>query len=110
MFGRLLADRRRALGRSQQRVAEQLCAVSGAATVSRHEVSRWERGLRLPTPYWRAAIGRVLGVPLPVLDAAAARARRERARSRARAPAARAGDAGGGRVRGPGGHGLPSRA
>lgn len=74
-FGRLVAARRRVLGRSQRRVAEQLCAEAGAATVSRHEVSRWERGVRLPTPYWRAALGRVLGLPLPLLDAAAARAR-----------------------------------
>jgi transcriptional regulator with XRE-family HTH domain len=74
-LGSLLGARRRALGRSQYRVAQQLCAAAGAATVSRHEVSRWERGERVPTAYWRRHLGRVLGLPAELLDAAAARAR-----------------------------------
>lgn len=47
-LGPLLARLRRARGRSQQALAAELCAASGVPTLSRHEVSRWERQLRVP--------------------------------------------------------------
>ena len=51
-IGALLARVRTGSGRSQLRLAELLCAASGTPTVSRHEVSRWEREQRLPSMYW----------------------------------------------------------
>lgn len=48
----LLRRLRRARGFSQVRLAEKLCQVSGRTTVSRHEVSRWERGERAPDRFW----------------------------------------------------------
>jgi len=35
------------------------------STVSRHEVSRWERGERLPARAWLGWLTQVLGGPLP---------------------------------------------
>jgi transcriptional regulator with XRE-family HTH domain len=59
-IGVLIARRRRALGRSQRELAEALCWASGWPTVTRHEVSRWERGRRVPTARWRAFLAEVL--------------------------------------------------
>jgi transcriptional regulator with XRE-family HTH domain len=64
-FGQELARLRRRRGLSQQRLAEMLCAVAGVTTVSRHEVSRWERGERLPARAWLGWLTLVLGGPLP---------------------------------------------
>ncbi|HYN93061.1 MAG TPA: helix-turn-helix transcriptional regulator, partial [Pilimelia sp.] len=47
-IGALLVHLRLARGWSQLRLAEHLCAAAGVATVSRHEVSRWEREERVP--------------------------------------------------------------
>jgi transcriptional regulator with XRE-family HTH domain len=66
-FGRYLADIRRASGKSQRRLAESLCDVSGRITVTRHEVSRWERGERVPTS-WLPYLATVLNVPLETLE------------------------------------------
>ena len=67
-------------GRTQLRVAELLCAASGLPTVSRHEISRWEREQRVPTAFWLRWLAVVLDVPLDDLERAAAvtRARRPR--------------------------------
>jgi transcriptional regulator with XRE-family HTH domain len=62
-LGLLLARLRRARGRSQRRLADELCAAAGLATVSRHEISRWERGDRLPSEFWLAWLSEVLEVP-----------------------------------------------
>jgi transcriptional regulator with XRE-family HTH domain len=70
-FGRRLATLRRRHGWSQQRLAELLCAASGVATVSRHEVSRWERGLRTPTGPWLMWLSHVLQEPMGSPPAAA---------------------------------------
>ena len=51
-----------------------LCAVSGARSITRNEVSRWERGERIPD-VWLPTFGRVLGVPLREPEQAAAYAR-----------------------------------
>ncbi|MFI1385264.1 transcriptional regulator [Embleya sp. NPDC020886] len=69
--GTLIARVRREQGRTQQRLADLLCQASGDATVTRHEVSRWERGVRLPTR-WLPWISTVLGISLDELEAAAA--------------------------------------
>jgi transcriptional regulator with XRE-family HTH domain len=65
-FGRRLAQLRRRRGLSQRQLADQLCLVAGVATVSRNEISRWERGVRLPAQAWLGWLSVVLGVPLAV--------------------------------------------
>jgi transcriptional regulator with XRE-family HTH domain len=70
-LGPLLTRLRRGLGRSQLRLAAQLCDMSGVDTISRHEISRWEREERIPTRFWRPWLAEVLGVPLSVIEAAA---------------------------------------
>lgn len=64
-FGEELARLRRRRGLSQQRLADLLCAAAGVTTVSRNEVSRWERGERLPARAWLGWLSQVLGAPLP---------------------------------------------
>lgn len=76
--GALIARIRRESGITQLRLAERLCACAGAATVTRHEVSRWEREERIPTGHWLAWLAVALDVPLADLERAAARARRAR--------------------------------
>ena len=74
-LGTLLARVRGEQGISQLRLAERLCAASGQPTVTRHEISRWEREERIPTGHWLGWLGAVLDVPLPELERAAAQAR-----------------------------------
>ncbi|MEU9511156.1 helix-turn-helix domain-containing protein [Micromonospora sp. NPDC048169] len=76
LLGPLLAELRAARGWSQQRMAAELCAASGVPTLTRHEVSRWERQLRLPGDFWSAWLATVLGVPGELVAEAAARSRR----------------------------------
>ncbi|MEW2591711.1 helix-turn-helix transcriptional regulator [Micromonospora aurantiaca] len=76
LLGPLLAELRAARGWSQQRLADELCAASGVPTLTRNEVSRWERQLRLPGDFWSAWLATVLRVPGEVLAGAAARSRR----------------------------------
>jgi transcriptional regulator with XRE-family HTH domain len=77
--GELIARVRGELGISQLRLAGRLCASAGVATVTRHEVSRWERGERLPTGFWLAWLAAVLDQPLEDLERAVAQSRRRRA-------------------------------
>lgn len=70
-IGSLLSHLRLARGLSQLRLAELLCAAAGTPTVTRHEVSRWERGERVPGRFWREWLAVVLDVPLERLEAAA---------------------------------------
>lgn len=65
----LLKRLRRAQGLSQLRLTEQLCQASGRPTVTRHEISRWERGDRVPGPFWLDWLAVVLQVPLEDLEA-----------------------------------------
>jgi transcriptional regulator with XRE-family HTH domain len=81
-LGPLLLHARRTHGRSQVRLAAQLCAVAGVNTVSRHEISRWEREERIPSPYWLGWLSIVLGVEEAELDRAGARTRSRRASGR----------------------------
>ncbi|MCI4061820.1 helix-turn-helix transcriptional regulator [Micromonospora sp. R77] len=76
LLGPFLAELRLARGWSQQRIAAELCAASGVPTLTRHEVSRWERQLRLPGDFWLGWLAVVLGVPGELLTDAAARSRR----------------------------------
>jgi transcriptional regulator with XRE-family HTH domain len=71
----LLTRLRRARGWSQLTLAEKLCAASETATVSRHEISRWERGQRTPGPFWLGWLALVLDAPLGLLQAAVANTR-----------------------------------
>ncbi|MEV4121138.1 helix-turn-helix transcriptional regulator [Micromonospora sp. NPDC049645] len=75
-LGPLLARHRLARGWSQQRTAAELCAASGVPTLSRHEVSRWERQRRVPGGFWLGWLAVVLDVPLVALAEAAAATRR----------------------------------
>ncbi|MFF5172052.1 transcriptional regulator [Micromonospora sp. NPDC000089] len=75
LLGPLIAQARLARGWSQQRLAAELCAAAGVPTLTRHEVSRWERQARLPGGRWLARLAPVLGVPAELLAQAAARSR-----------------------------------
>jgi transcriptional regulator with XRE-family HTH domain len=77
-FGTLLARARHARGRSQQQLAQELCAISGASTISRHEISRWEREERIPTPYWTERLSAVLRIDASDMAHAIARTRLRR--------------------------------
>lgn len=79
-LGALLADARQQRGLSQARLATRLCASAGVATVTRHEISRWERGDRVPSGFWLAWLAETLDVPFTRLEHAAAQ---RRARDRA---------------------------
>ncbi|MEU4448742.1 helix-turn-helix transcriptional regulator [Actinosynnema sp. NPDC050801] len=74
----ILPELRRGRGLTQYDLAERLHAASGNVSITREEVSRWERGKRIPGPYWRAWLGRVLDTPQQELEQAAAIARRTR--------------------------------
>lgn len=73
-IGPLLVALRRSRGWSQLRVAQRLCAESGMPTVSRHEVSRWERGARVPGSFWLRWLAEVFEQPLERLELAVAAA------------------------------------
>ncbi len=77
---------REQLGYSQYRLADELVAMSGNTAVTREQVSRWERGKRVPGPYWRRWLAAALGVSPCSLDAAARYARALRAVARSAAP------------------------
>jgi predicted kinase/transcriptional regulator with XRE-family HTH domain len=71
-FGRYLARLRGT--RSQRAQAELLCRLAEATSLTRNEVSRWERGERVPDE-WLPYIARAHNVPLSVLERMAAYAR-----------------------------------
>jgi transcriptional regulator with XRE-family HTH domain len=75
-IGALLTRLRLARGLSQLRLAARLCAAAGVPTVSRHEVSRWEREERIPGAFWLGWLAVVLEAPLEELEAAVAVTRR----------------------------------
>ncbi|NYF54296.1 helix-turn-helix domain-containing protein [Micromonospora purpureochromogenes] len=75
LLGPLIAQLRLARGWSQQRLAAELCAASGAATVTRHEISRWERQARVPGDRWLRRLALVLDAPAGLLVEAAGRSR-----------------------------------
>lgn len=61
-IGDAIARYRRARGLSQAELAERLARVSGRPTVTRHDISRWERGVRTPRPFWLRHLAVALGV------------------------------------------------
>lgn len=67
----LIATRRKARGMSQTRLAERLGELSGRPTVTKDEVSRWERGVRRPTS-WLPWLAAALDVPIAQLEQAKA--------------------------------------
>ncbi|OII65092.1 transcriptional regulator [Streptomyces sp. CC53] len=75
-FGVHLARLRRAANRSQRQLAADLCALSGVQSVTRNEVSRWERGGRVPDS-WLPFLARALDADVIELERAAAYARGE---------------------------------
>lgn len=77
-LGPLIAQRRRELGRSQERLAQQLCGFSGRATVTKNEISRYEREERIPSADSLRHLATALGLPLATLERAAARAKAQR--------------------------------
>lgn len=74
----LIPRARRRQGLTQRELADLLCEISQNDSVTREEVSRWERGKRIPGPYWRAWISAALDVPHAEVDRAAVLARESR--------------------------------
>lgn len=68
-FPVVLRELRTARGWSQARLAEALCVASGRPTVTRNDVSRWERGKRVPR-MWLPHLAEVLDVPRETLELA----------------------------------------
>ena len=56
---------------SQRELAERLCAETGRATVTRHELSRYERGIRVPDRTTLVMLAAVLDVSITDLTAVA---------------------------------------
>ncbi|GIH04972.1 hypothetical protein Rhe02_30390 [Rhizocola hellebori] len=62
-FGPRLAQLRRRRGLSQQQLAHLLCTATGTSSLTRNEISRWERGQRQPAQAWIGWLALVLRVP-----------------------------------------------
>ncbi|GII24636.1 helix-turn-helix domain-containing protein [Planosporangium mesophilum] len=82
-FGELVTRRRLDLGLSQSELADRICAEAGRPTLTRHEVSRYEREVRLPTQTSLVAYAAALNLPPVVLARAT---QNTRARRHPRAP------------------------
>ncbi|ONM47495.1 DNA-binding protein [Nocardia donostiensis] len=66
--GELIRELRKARGWSQGKLADELCAHSGA-NISREYISRrWENGETSPSAFWLRHLSAVLDVPLAVLE------------------------------------------
>nr|WP_083466308.1 helix-turn-helix transcriptional regulator [Kibdelosporangium sp. MJ126-NF4]CEL13701.1 hypothetical protein [Kibdelosporangium sp. MJ126-NF4] len=74
----LIPQLRERKGMSQVTLARVLAERSGNPAVTRTEISRWERGKRIPGPYWRGWLSDVLDVSPARLETAARSARRVR--------------------------------
>ena len=70
-IGRLIRSTRRERGLTQYDLADALVAVSGNDSLGRDEVSRWERGKRVPGPYWQGWLSSVLEIAPERLRASA---------------------------------------
>lgn len=77
-LGPTLTQLRRAHGWSQPDLAEQLCIAANLPTVTRTEISRWERQQRIPGSFWLGWLAAVLETSLDHLKAAAAIAQSNR--------------------------------
>jgi len=65
--GRRIKALREQRGWSQEQLAAALREHSGRATFDRTELSRWENGTRVPTPYWADLLAKALAVPVTSL-------------------------------------------
>lgn len=63
-----LATLRRRRGFSQTDLADLLSAATGANSLTQAEVSRWEPGPRIPSPYWLGWLAAVLNTSLDPLE------------------------------------------
>ena len=70
-IGRLIRSTRRERGLTQYDLADELVAASGNDGLGRDEVSRWERGKRVPGPYWQGWLSAVLEIAPERLRASA---------------------------------------
>lgn len=62
-LGELLRSRRYELGYSQRDLASLVCMVSGRPTITRNEISRYERETRIPTRTTVAELAEALQLP-----------------------------------------------
>ena len=70
-IGSAIARLREVQGWSQSALAKHLSALS-RRKVHQDQISRWERGRRIPYPYWRRFLSELLHVPVEELSRAAA--------------------------------------
>lgn len=70
-IGTLVRRARRKRGLSQYDLADTLIELSHNDGLSRAEVARWERGKRVPGPYWRGWLSSALDLPTDQLRVAA---------------------------------------
>lgn len=80
--GEMIRQARNSLGYSQYGFADELVRVSGNDSLTREQVARWERGKRIPGPYWRRWISLVLQLSARDVEEAVRLARRTRWRAR----------------------------
>lgn len=79
--GEMIRQARNSLGYSQYAVADELVRISGNDSLTREQVARWERGKRIPGPYWRQWICAVLQLSISDVDVAVRLARKDRWRA-----------------------------
>jgi transcriptional regulator with XRE-family HTH domain len=77
-IGQLIRRARLRHGMTQSALAARLAALSGNPAVTRDQIARWERGGRVPSPYWRDWLSAALSEPLGQLERAARQARAAR--------------------------------
>ncbi|MDX6738948.1 helix-turn-helix transcriptional regulator [Actinocorallia sp. A-T 12471] len=65
--GPFIQELREALDMSQGELAARLCEVSQRPTVTREQVSRWERGVRNLGPFWARFMAQALEIPEDLL-------------------------------------------
>lgn len=66
----LIRQKRISLKWSQSYLAKTLCVAAQRDTITRHYVSRWESGARIPGPFWLKHLATVLDIPLALLKEA----------------------------------------
>jgi transcriptional regulator with XRE-family HTH domain len=76
-LGAMLSRLREHKGYTQLQLAEKLCELAETPTVTRNEVSRWEREDRVPSDFWLGWMSKVLEVPVTELQDARARSKRK---------------------------------
>lgn len=77
-IGALLKGARCERNLSKAALARQLQARACTTAVTGKVVSRWERGVRIPGPYWRSHLAATLAIDRERLDCAARLSRRNR--------------------------------